>query len=257
MTYQTTNTRCLIEAVKKLNLEYDVLDKNGNLVRINTKNGKLFFANYGTPFNTGSFCKITKDKEFTSILLKDVVRMPKTVGFFDPNYDEGGEIRSEKNTDEDIADEISRQFILPVVIKPNSLSRGINFSICNNKEEIRFSLRKVFEKNQNYDYIALVQEYIKPKIEYRVIVFQNEIKLVYTVKKEIKDETVTKELEEFIKPVFSVLDIGFAGLDIIVGEDDKKYLLEINSEPGFANFVEKNGEEAIIEMYSRTLKHGA
>lgn len=254
MIYQTTNTRCLIEACKRLNLSYKVFDENGNLIEVETKNGKLFFANYSTPFNSGSFCKISKDKQFTYMILKNFVKIPKMVGFFDPNYDEGGELKSAPGNIQKISEDIANQFIFPVVIKPKSLSRGRNFSICQNKEDILIALKKVFEKNQNYDYVALAQEYIKPKVEYRVIVFKNEMMLAYTVKKEIKDEDVIKELKEFIKPIFNVLDIGFAGLDIIVAENGEKYLLEINAEPGFANFVSKEGDGPIIEMYYRIFK---
>ncbi|HEY9584412.1 MAG TPA: hypothetical protein VJI33_02435 [Candidatus Paceibacterota bacterium] len=254
MIYQTTSTRLLIEAAKRLGFPYKIFDENGNLVEVETKEGKLLFANYGTPFNTDSFSKIAKDKGFTNLILKEVIKMPKTVSFFDPNYNEGGELKSINNTLENITEEISKNFDFPMVIKPRSLSRGRNFSICNNRDEISAALKKVFEKNQNYDYVALSQEYIKPKHEYRVVVFKNEIILVYTVKKEINDETTRKEVEAFIKPIFGVLEVGFAGLDIIEAENGQKYLLEINAEPGFANFVEKNGDEPIIEMYCKILK---
>lgn len=252
--YQTTNTRCLIEAAKRLDLACEIFDKNGNLARVRAGGKILDFANYSTPFNSDSFCKIANDKEFTHILLNRAVNMPKTTGFFDPNYDEGGEIKSEPNTLENIADEIAGRFGFPVVIKPNSLSRGRNFALCRSKEEISAALETIFTKDTNYDFVALAQEYIKPKNEYRAVVFKNEIMLVYTVKKEIKDEAIKDEISKFIKPIFEVLPIGFAGLDIVVGEDNEKYLLEINAEPGFANFVEKNGEESVVEMYSRILK---
>src|SRR3989344_8279821 len=120
MIYQTTNTHCLIEAANRLNFWYKIFDENGNLIEIKTKNGKLFFANYGTPFNTDSFSKIAKDKGFTSLILKDVIRMPKTVSFFDPDYNEGGELKSINNTLENITEEISKNFDFPMVIKPRS-----------------------------------------------------------------------------------------------------------------------------------------
>jgi hypothetical protein len=257
MIYQTINTRCLIEAAKRLNLPYKIFDENGNLVEVKSNGKKLFFANYSTPFNPDSFCKIAKDKEFTHFILGEAVRMPKAIGFFDPDYDEGGEIVSGPNTYKNIASGISRQFGFPVVIKPNSLSRGRNFFVCGSEVEILAALKKIFEKTQNYDYVALAQEYIKPKNEYRTVIFKNEIMLVYTVKNEIKDEAIKNEIREFIQPIFDVLDIGFAGLDIIESVDGKKYLLELNAEPGFANFVSKNGPEPIVEMYCRTLKHEA
>ena len=254
MIYQTTNTRCLVAAAKRLSLAYKIFDENSNLVEVETGGKKLLFANYGTPFNSDSFSKIAKDKGFTNLILRDVVRMPKTVSLLDPNYNEGGELKSAPNTIENITEEISKDFIFPLVIKPRSLSRGRNFSICDNKDEVMIALKKVFEKNQNYDYVSLAQEYIKPKNEYRVVVFKNQIVLVYTVKKEIKDEEVKKVLQAFIGPILKVLEVGFAGLDIIEAENGQKYLLEINTEPGFSNFVEKNSDEPIIEMYCKILK---
>lgn len=261
MNQQTTNARCLIEAAKRLGLPYEIFDSNGNFVRVKAGDKNLDFANYSTPFNTGSFCKIAKDKEFTNFLLKKAVRMPKTTAFVDPDYDEGGEIRPAPNSLENVAEEIAKNFPYPVIVKPNSLSRGRNCFLCGSKDEVAEALKKIYKKDKNYDYLALAQEYVKPAAEYRAIVFQNELQLVYTVKKQITDEKIIGEIGEFIKPVFSVLPIGFAGLDIIVSENgakangvvraSEKYLLEINSEPGFANFVAKNGDGAITEMYSR------
>lgn len=253
MNQQTTNTRCLIEAAKRLGLPCEIFDKNGNFIRIKSDGRCFDFANYSTPFNTNSFSKITKDKEFTYFLLNKTVRMPKTRAFVDPGYDENGEIEPEPNTVENIAQKITEEFVLPVVIKPNSLSGGKNYFLCGSNQEIQLSLGKIFEKNKNYDYLALAQEYISPKAEYRVVVFKNEIVLVYTRKIKIIEEKIISELQDFIKPIFPVLPIGFAGLDVIVTEGGEKYLLEINSEPGFANFVKKNSDGALTEMFCRVL----
>jgi glutathione synthase/RimK-type ligase-like ATP-grasp enzyme len=254
MNQQTTNTRCLIEATKRLGLSCDIFDKNGNFLRVKVGNKNLDFANYSTPFNTNSFCKITRDKEFTSFLLNEVVKMPKTLAFVDPNYDEGGEIRPEPNTLENYINKIIQEFNFPIVLKPNSLHGGKNFSLCSSKEEIMNAFGKIFAKNKDYDYLALAQEYVRAEAEYRAIVFKNEMMFIYTRKTLISDEKIINEIKEFIKPIFSILPIDFAGLDIIVSETGEKYLLEINSEPGFANFVAKNGDEALIEMYNKILK---
>lgn len=249
--YQTTNTRCLIEAAKRLGFSFEIFDKNGNLILIKAGGKNLFFANYSTPFNSDSFCKIAKDKEFTHFILKNIVKMPVTAGFFDPNYDEGGEIKSEANSYEKILKEIFEKFAFPVMVKPNSLSRGRNCFVCGGLDEVKAALQKIFEKNQNYDYMALVQEYIKARNEYRAVVFKNKIVLVYSREKQITDEAILKEIAEFLKPVFNVLEIGFAGLDVIFGENGNKYLIEINSQPGFRYFVEQNGKEEIVKMYEK------
>lgn len=252
--YQTTNTRCLIKACQSLSIPYETLDTNGNFVALTVSGKKnLFFANYSTPFNSNSFCKIAKDKEFTRFLLKDVIQMPKTLGIFDPTYDEGGEIKNIGSLENDI-EQIMTGLEFPVVLKPNSLSGGRNYSLCRSKEEIKNTLQNIFKKDNHYDYLALAQEYIEPQNEYRVIVFKNEVVLIYTREEEIKDKAVWRAIEDFIKPIFAKIDIGFAGLDIINGKNGM-YLLEMNSEPGFAYFIEKNGEKPIIGLYENMLKH--
>ncbi len=254
MKLQTTNTRCLIEAAKRLGLPYEIFDKNGNFLRFRAGDKNLDFINYATPFNMNSFSKMTKDKEFTYFLVSKAVSMPKTLAFIDPNYDEGGEIKPEPKTLESMTDEIVKEFSLPVVVKPNSLSGGKNYFLCEKKENIITALEKIFYKNKNYDYLALAQEYVIPKEEYRVVVFKNKVEIVYTRKAYITDKKIINEMEDFINPIFPVLSIGFAGLDVIVSKTGEKYLLEINSEPGFSNLVAKSGDEPLIEMYCRMLR---
>lgn len=254
MPNQLANTRCLAEACRRLKLPVRTYDGNGNLLSVKIGGREFFFANYATPFNSGSFCRIAKDKEFTRLVLGDTVPMPKTKGVLDPHYDgAGGGEETPASMLSGAVSDILKEFSFPLMIKPNSLSRGRNCSLCATAGEIAPALAGVFRKDRDYDYVALVQEYVKPKAEYRVVVFQNEAVLVYTRERAVNDKWVIREIEEFIRPVFKVLPVGFAGLDIIFAEDGRKFLLEINSEPGFAHFIEKNGEEPVIKMYCKML----
>ena len=174
MTLQVTNTRCLIEASKRLGLTTVAYDPNDNFICIKAGGKNLFFANYSTPFNTNSFSKISRDKELTYLLLKDMIRMPKTFGVFDPNYSEDGEIKNNKEQFSENLRKILNQINFPLVVKPNSLSRGTNFSLCKREEEVLSALEKIFNRNsRHYDFVALLQEYVEVAEEYRVIVYKS------------------------------------------------------------------------------------
>lgn len=245
-----------MEASRRLGLVSTTYDPNGNFICIKAGGKALFFANYSTPFNSDSFSKISRDKEFTHLLLKDVIKMPKTFGIFDPNYNEDGEIKNNKEEFSKNLKKILEEVNFPLVVKPNSLSRGTNFALCKKEEEVLPALERVFNRNsRHYDFVALIQEYVEVKDEYRVIVYKNEIVLIYDLYKNVKTEMMKGDIENFIKPIFNVVDVGFAGLDIVVGKDGQMYLLEINAEPGFANFVGINGDEEIVQMYSKILKN--
>lgn len=254
MSLQIINIKCLIEALKRLGLEWKVFDENGNFVRVYVGKEKLDFTNYSTPFNSESFAKIAKDKDFTYRLLNSVISMPRTGGFSDPSYE-----KEESISDSDLENIVSnvvRDFNFPVVIKPNALSQGRNFSLCLNEDEIKNALKVIFNKNNShYDYVALAQDYIHIDVEYRAIIFQNEVVFVYDTRKNvIEDEAILQKLKDFIKPIFSLTDVGFAGLDIIKAKDEKFYLLEMNSNPGFKLFIEGNGEEKIIKLYEEIFR---
>jgi glutathione synthase/RimK-type ligase-like ATP-grasp enzyme len=251
MSSQIINIKCLIEAVKRLGFRYQIIDRNGNFVRVKIGEKYLDFTNYSTTFNTESFAKIAKDKDFTYQLLSPIVNMPKTIGFSDPSY-EKEEIISDFDL-ENITKNITESFSFPMVIKPNALSQGRKFSVCKNESDIKNSLKIIFNKNDlRYDYVALVQDYIEIDIEYRVVIFENEIIFVYDTRKNIiKDDVSLQMLKNFIKPIFGLVDVGFAGLDIIKTKDGRLYLLEMNSNPGFKLFIEKNGEDEIVSLYEK------
>ena len=249
MNLQILNTKIIKEVGEQLGFKVSIFDDNGNFISVKNQKSNLFFCNYSTPFNDHSFYSIVKDKEFTYRLLKDVVKMPKTLVINDPNY-YGGEINN--NIDLKKIEKIN----FPLVVKPNSLSKGRGVALCHNKEEVLLAVENIFLNNKNYDYLALIQEYIKSEEEFRVVVFKNEITLVYSDKRLVEDEDkeVRGKLREFILPIFSVLDVGFAGFDIILDEEGQFWLLEINSSVGFENFARKYGEEKLKEMYKNILK---
>jgi glutathione synthase/RimK-type ligase-like ATP-grasp enzyme len=267
--------KCLRAACERLGISYSIHDDHGNFLRIDSGVPK-YFVNYGTPFNDDAISKICKDKEFTYRLLKDAVRMPVTKAYFDPQF---GRKEYEKYVREEsvqiITDDILKSFALPMIVKMNAGTRGTNVFLCHDEAQVANAVREIYRKDSSdYDYMALAQDYVRIKKEYRVVVFKQEIVLVYEkdfsgarfvgnlspLHQEnakavlVTDDSLIRALSEFIQPIFGLLDVEFAGLDILLDEDDQFVLLELNSKPGFSYFVRDNGEEPLVKMYERVLQ---
>lgn len=269
------NTRCLRAACDALGIPYTVHDAYGNFVSVDL--GKpYFFVNAATPFNSSAVDKICKDKEFSWKLLNESVSMPKTKGYFDPHpaSDEyAGYVKEGSN--EQVADDIITEFTLPVIVKMNSGQKGMNVFLCEDRQQILTALTSIFDHaSPSHDYVALAQEYIKPKKEYRVIVFRKEIVLVY--EKDISGATfignlsplhhenakavyindphLIAQMQSAIAPLFTKLDLEFGGIDLILDANDQFQIIELNTHPGFTYFVKDNEEEVLVEMYTKILQ---
>src|SRR3989344_510029 len=269
------NTKIIARACDGLKIPCRFLDKSQNLLAVKIKNEWLYFVHTTTPFNSESVARIDKDKDYTYELLKDVIRVPRTISFFDPQCDEDyKEYRTHKDVP-GIVKEIGESFTCPVIIKRNSGAQGENVHLCGNAGETANAVKEIFNKNsRTYDYIALAQERVDIKIEYRAIVFKKRVVLLYA--KDIlsarfvgnlsplhyenakailiEDKATIEKIQGFALPVFEKLDLVFGGLDIALGKDNLFWLLELNTHPGFSIFIKDNGEEAILNMYAAILK---
>lgn len=262
-------------ACERLNIKHRFYDDNDNFVVVYLDK-PYFFVNCSTPFNNDGIHKISKDKEFSYRLLNEHIAMPKTAGFFDPEpISDENKIYANQSDAKEITKDIIREFPLPVVVKMNSGSQGKNVFLCNSEAEVEEALKKIYDKNSPlYDYVVIAQDYIRIKREYRVVVFEREILLVY--EKDISnarfsgnlsplhyenakavyvdDKTLISKIADFIKPMFNVFDVQFAGLDVVSDENGKFWLIETNVHPGFSHFVKDNGEARLVDMYEKILK---
>jgi hypothetical protein len=269
------NMACLVAACRELGIAYTFYDNHKNLVGVQLDR-EYFFANASTPFNDEAVGKICKDKEFMYRIASDSIRMPHLVGFIDPNCNAEYQSYVLFNTHEEIIDQIEKTFTYPLIVKMNSGSRGTNVFKCSDRSTVSKALKDIYDRaSQYYDYVAVAQEYIKIKREFRVIVFRGKIILVYEkdfsragipatgnispLHQEaskallINDQGLIERLFEFVSPMLDKLSVGFAGLDVALDEKDLLWLIELNSKPGFEYFVRDNGDSQLIEMYKQML----
>ncbi|NEO83340.1 MAG: alpha-L-glutamate ligase [Spirulina sp. SIO3F2] len=268
------NIRLLIAACDHQNIAYDILHPTQNLVRIRAEQD-YFFVNYTVPLLSQAVAKILIDKDYTYRLLKDSIRSPETLAFFTPFCEEKYKDYLEYGAIADIVQKIQTHFTLPVIIKKNRGSSGINVFLCHNPAEITQALENIFEHDsRHYDYVALAQEYISIKHEYRAIFLNKKLVLLYEKDNQnatfsgnlsplhwdgakavqITDESLMQRIQHFVEPVFEALNIPYGGFDVVRDHNDQLWFIEVNSHPNYSIFVRDNGDEPVIRVFEQVLE---
>jgi len=270
-----TNIRVLIAACQDLNIDFEFLHPAGNFVKVIIKNKPYFFVNYSTPFNTQSNARIFLDKGHSYHLFKDKINTPKAVSFLSPFCEPNYKQYLDYIDIDAIVAEIDKIFAMPVIIKSNQGYAGNNVFFCQDREQIELSIKQIFNVNsKDYDYVALAQEYINIANEYRAIIFNGELLLLYEKSKanakfvgnlsplhwegakavQITERQLVSEIEEFIQPIFQEMPLIYAGADIAIDENGKFWLIELNSSPNYSIFTRDNEERILIEMFKKMLR---
>ncbi|WP_375476824.1 RimK family alpha-L-glutamate ligase [uncultured Nostoc sp.] len=267
------NVSLLLKACENLNISYEIIHPSENLIKIKLNNKLHYFCNYTTPLINQAVAQLIKDKEYTYHVLNKNVKLPRTVGFLSPFCDIQYKIYLKFPTIQDIVLEIKKKFETPVIVKRNSGSSGHNVFLCHNQDEIETALKEIFNINHKYDYVALAQELISIKSEYRAIFLNKELVLLYekditdakfagnlsplhwdgAKAKYINDPQILSDIANFAKPVFEELDLDYGGLDIVLDRDNKYWLIEINSHPNFSIFTRDNGEKHVLKIFEKML----
>lgn len=262
---------CLLKACNQLGLTYRFFDKEENLLQVTFSWGVEYFQINKTPFNREVIMSLFRDKKHTYYLLNDLIRMPKTQSYLDFNVPPAYQHYCEQHSIPEIISSVRQQFEFPIVVKCNSGALGIGVYLCQNESAASQAFEAIFNKqSKDYDYLALAQQYIPTKAEYRLVCAFGEPVLAYKrgnangfnarywenneVATYESDPDLINELSQFVKPIFSRINIGFVGCDIIQSETGDWFLIELNSSPKFNNFLNNNDESLVIEMYIKTLQ---
>jgi len=268
------NVLLLLQACKNLNISYEIIYPAENLLKIKLNNKQHYFCNYSTPLINQAVAQIIKDKEYTYHILKQKVKLPQTVGFLSPFCELKYKMYLKFPSFQDIILEIKDKFETPVIVKRNSGSGGHNVFLCKNTDEIETALKEIFNINyKKYDYVAIAQEFIHIKSEYRAIFLNKELVLLYekdvtnatfvgnlsplhwdgAKAKYINNPQILSEIANFGQPIFEELDLDYAGLDIVLDRDNQYWLIEVNSHPNYTIFTRDNGEEPVLKVFEKML----
>ncbi len=62
-------------------------------------------------------------------------------------------------------------------------------------------------------------------------------------------------VEEFLLHIERFVLNGKHGLDIIIDDQDKMWLVELNSQPVYRKFIEENNKQIVVDMFKRILSN--
>ncbi len=278
-----TKTISIIKKVcDELGLDVKFLDDYECVMEVGLNRSKshIFIAN-NSGLNDEVVRKICNDKFYTYLLLKDVMDLPKTFSFVDPHADDIYEGYGNLDSNKVIVFKILVNHEFPVLVKANSLSRGLNIFKCDDHAQVASAVDNIFnKKSKDYDHILISQDYINIAKEYRVLVYDQKIMFFYLKDNRsgagvsnprfignlsplhwenskavlVNDQDLKDEIQQFIAPIFSKLKLKYGGLDIARDKNGKLQLIEINTQPGFSYYVGDNSDEEVAKMYRKILK---
>ncbi|QSJ18506.1 alpha-L-glutamate ligase [Nostoc sp. UHCC 0702] len=271
------NIRLWIEACKELEIDFEIIHPNQNLVKVIINNKNYYFANYDTPFVPKIITEMFQYRDYTYHLLKDLVNVPKTKAFLspfcqDPLYKDWA--YSEYRDIDSIIEEINKTFFLPVIIKKTANSSVNNVFICHGRDNIRLTLEKIYQiDSDKYNYFALASEYIDITHEYRSVFCNKELFLLYEKSQAepqlnsylsplewkdsksvyITEEKVIFDIINFIQPILKKFPINYGQFNVVLDKNGKYWLTKIIPHPNFDNFINNNSEVIIVEMFKKML----
>jgi glutathione synthase/RimK-type ligase-like ATP-grasp enzyme len=264
------NLQCLLAACELEGRAYRVSHRSQNVVAV----GRHYFVNWSVPLLPYSLGRLCTDKDYTYQVFHGCVRMPRSHSFLSPFVATDYQQYLEYSTLDAIVAAGLAWGPLPVVLKPNGGSHGTNVYLCTTSDQLRSGFASIFDTaSKDYDYVAVIQSYVKPEREARVIFVDGQVSFGYW--KSLKDakfvgnlsplhwegsravpctEVELQRLASFMSPVFAECpDLRYVGVDIIEDEQGELWLIELNCSPGFAIFVRDNGRGAVIKMFREVL----
>lgn len=212
------------------------LDKDIYLARLLEKAGYRLF-------NKADFIKLCDDKMLTFIACaNEGIRMPKTIA--------GPLVYTDLNDSNfKFLDTVINELGLPMVVKKVYGSLGEGVYLVTTKEEL-YKLYSEIARNP-----IIFQEYVKSSYgkSIRVLIIDGKVfgsfirKNKYDFRSNFGNEASSKVLENpakyqgFAQEIANKLKIEYAGIDLLVYEDDNPILCEINSNAFFEEFEKTTG----------------
>lgn len=262
----------LIELCKEKNIPFRIIHDSGNIVEIKSNTGAAYLFIMGaTPFDSNSVVSLCKDKEFFYNYYKNAVDMPKTKGFLNPNCAQEWKNYLKFSSMEEVIKDSEKIFSYPFIAKMNRGSQGKCVFKVHNRDEFTTALNEIYKE----DYVALLQDCIDIKSEYRVIYLNKKLMFAYKKNNEhavftgnlsplhfegafaeiVENQNLLNAFDKFVQPMLKQKDIPYCGLDIVLDKDNKMWLIEGNCSPGFGYLLQNpKGESLLKGLYTEMFK---
>lgn len=269
----TTSGTVLSEVLQELDIQYSYIDTDEVVFAIELGDKTHFIINNILGLNSESDVKICSDKAYTFDVLRDVVSMPHTKKYLDPDgpYARYAEF---EHLDAILAD-TAENFVFPFIVKKNSGSLGSQVFWCEDAAAVAKAAHSIFNRNSHsYDHVLLAQQGISIATEWRVLMLYGQLEFMY--QKDVSqatfsgnlsplhwdegravldtDVTTQQEIQQFLNPIFSKWQLPYGGFDVVRDTAGKLWLIEVNSHPAFSIFLRDNEATPLKNMYKKILK---
>ncbi|NCN03671.1 MAG: alpha-L-glutamate ligase [Candidatus Pacebacteria bacterium] len=272
MENKLVTTNLIATACKELNLDFSFVTKNKTIVAIKLPDKIHYIINSNLGLINSTEAHLCIDKAYQYEILNKVVNIPPTISYLDP-FSKYGNFAPYK-THQEIEDQIISDFSLPIVIKKNTGTEGENVFACHNRSEVKKAIQDIFNLDSYlYDHVLIAQDRIDIKNEYRAIFYKNKLELLYKKDNsqaqfignlsplhfagakafDITDNKLLQRVESFVLPVFEKISLSYAGFDIAEDQTGKLWLIEINSVPGYAHYLDNNPQEKVFNLFTKIL----
>jgi hypothetical protein len=268
--FVTTSTKIIFQLCEELSIPCTFIDPDGFALCLSINGQNHFVVNNTFGLTSNVDARLAVDKAFQYHLLKDLQLIPFTQSYLDPH---SKYVSLKKMNIKEIVKDIETQFSVPFILKRNSGCEGSHVFKIEQKEDLLPQLQNIFDQHSSeYDPIAIAQQYIQPQHEYRVMILNGKIELVYEKTFQEITETLTSQrrweaitaklitdsekilqLQQVVNKILVVWPIAYAGLDVIEDREGKIWLIEVNSAPALAYFIRDNGPELVKQLYKKIL----
>ncbi len=256
----------LKEACDRFGYQFGLIDEfSGYLAKV-SDGEKFFYGGLNYPLNAAAPAQMAKDKAFTKILLtKNGFQVPQGGYFFVQK--ENVDLRpAGKEMEEAI--KFANDFGYPVFVKPNDRTKGHCCKIISDEVE----LKNHFQKIAKYSEMAIIEEVITGKKEYRIFVIDGEVQFLHERKNFVNGkkvfadseqttvdyrETVNPKITQWIKKLANTMQLRVFGVDLFaedVEDPDTFTILEINSCPSLQRIWKLGKKEKAIEIWGKIFK---
>jgi len=232
--------RVLEKEASKIGIKVMREKRWGVYTQIIYPNGKVKFVRYGNPsVNPDSASFLARDKDYTYHFLK-AMGYPTIPGeAFFSNY-LSSKVHSKRNID--AGWKYAKKIGLPVIVKPNSGSQGVNVSAVYDKEQYYRAVNEIFKS----DDVVLVQKYIKA-CDFRIVVFDGKVIACYQrlpLKVTGARKSTISELLEKKARALASQKRSF----IVRGEKDVRIINELSKDGFNFKYIPKKGR--IVQLLS-------
>jgi RimK family alpha-L-glutamate ligase len=154
----------------------------------------------------------------------------------------------------------------PVIIKPINTGKGLGIFKINNKEELdKFILDK--KELETPAKNLIIQQFIPYVHDLRILVIghhtfcmkripqEGEFRANYSLGGNVELFNLSESTQETAIDALESIDMSVAGVDILITENGKEYILEVNHSPGFEGMEKATGENIAKIFLEHAITH--